>query len=402
MRSHLSIIAVVLLASFAPAAAPKVPPGMKVLDGRYHTLIYDVTDDEAREVLQRMEAMVDEYLVRTRDFSGKIRSKMPFMVFRHEADYLANGGPSGTAGVFDPNKQVLMAIAGEKLSMDTWHVIQHEGFHQFAFNVIGGDLPIWVNEGLAEYFGEAVYTGDGFVSGAIPGFRLERVQDEIKSKKFISLDEMMGMSHRTWNAEMKIENYDQAWSMVQFLAHGDNGKYQKTFANYMIQVGRGIQSKRAWDSTFGSSAGFEQRWTDFWAGLPKNPTLNVYSRAATQMLASYAGRAAGQKQTFKDVDELVAAIKDSSIKIGPQDTLPKTLGEECTGLFGGLKKAGATFTLQTTPAPSAASRSPGGFVKCTLSDGATITANFRTRGTRGAMTDVKVAEATKEKSASKP
>ena len=56
----------------------------------------------------------------------------------------------------------------QKMDARTWHTVQHEGFHQFAHVVIRGDLPIWVNEGLAEYFGEAVFTGDGFVSGVIP------------------------------------------------------------------------------------------------------------------------------------------------------------------------------------------------------------------------------------------
>ena len=31
----------------------------------------------------------------------------------------------------------------------TWHVVQHEGFHQFVFAVIRGEIPTWVNEGLA-------------------------------------------------------------------------------------------------------------------------------------------------------------------------------------------------------------------------------------------------------------
>ena len=369
---------------------PPVPAGFKQVEGKYHILIYDLSDDEAKEVMQRMEAMVDEYLSRTRDFSGRLQGKMPFMIFRKESDYLSAGGMSGTAGVFDPNRKVLMAVAGEKLSTNTWHTIQHEGFHQFAAGVIGGDLPVWANEGLAEYFGEAVYTGDAFVSGSIPEFRRKRIKEEIAASAFRSVTDMMDLSHRQWNEEMKIENYDQAWSMVQFLAHGNNGKYQKVFAAYINEIGRGIQSRMAWGDTFGSAEGFEQRWSEFWNGLPDNPTLDVYARAGAEMLASFAGRAAAQKQTFKTVDELTAAIDGDTLKYNPQDSLPKTLAADCVKLTAALEQAKVVFDLQTLPAPSSAARPAGGAVKCTTPSGTVITAHFRTRGTRGGMSDFKI------------
>ena len=36
----------------------------------------------------------------------------------------------------------MMAVAGEKASGYAWHVVQHEGFHQFAEYVIKADLPV--------------------------------------------------------------------------------------------------------------------------------------------------------------------------------------------------------------------------------------------------------------------
>jgi hypothetical protein len=48
----------------------------------------------------------------------------------------------------------LMAYVPAGASALGWHVVQHEGFHQFVAQVIRGDMPIWANEGLAEYFGE--------------------------------------------------------------------------------------------------------------------------------------------------------------------------------------------------------------------------------------------------------
>jgi hypothetical protein len=50
--------------------------------------------------------------------------------------------------------------------------------------VIGGELPIWVNEGMAEYFGEGIFTGDGFITGVIPPKRLRMIKETSSSKKF--------------------------------------------------------------------------------------------------------------------------------------------------------------------------------------------------------------------------
>ena len=45
---------------------------------------------------------------------------------------------------------------------------------KFAHATIGHKLPPWLDEGLAEYFGEAIFTGDGYVDGAIPPWRAKR------------------------------------------------------------------------------------------------------------------------------------------------------------------------------------------------------------------------------------
>src|SRR6267154_384999 len=81
-----------------------------------------------------------------------------------------------------------------RIGLETWQIVQHEGFHQFVYFVVGGDVPTWVNEGLAEYFGEGIFTGDGMVTGIIPMRRLKRVKAEIAENKFISTKEMMLMT----------------------------------------------------------------------------------------------------------------------------------------------------------------------------------------------------------------
>ena len=206
-------------------AVTRAPAELPRYETRYYILFTDVPTEQANEVALRMTKMAEEYHARTRDFAGEIHTKFPFYLYSHRDDYIANGGMTGTDGFY--NGTVLSAVAGERLTDRTWHAVQHEGFHQFADAVIGGNRPTWIDEGLAEYFGEALFTGDGFVSGVVPPWRLKRLKEEINSGKLKSCDDLMSLSHADWNANITIPNYDQAWSMVHFLAHGDNGKYQR-------------------------------------------------------------------------------------------------------------------------------------------------------------------------------
>ena len=327
-------------------AADDTRAGLTRYESKYHIIYTDISPQEAQEAQLRMTAMVDEYLLRTKDFSGKIDKKLPFYLFRNAEDYYAAGGMRGSAGVF--NGQALMAIAGPRLSSQTWHVVQHEGFHQFASAVIGGQIPPWVNEGLAEYFGEAIYTGDGFQSGLIPNGRLARIKSEIRQKQFKPLAEMMQLSQRDWNAKLDIRNYDQGWAMVQFLAHGEGGRYQNAFGDFMVALGRRTPWQRAWQQTFGSAEGFEKKWAAYWEGLGDNPTIDLYARATTASLTSILARTTAMEKKTQTLADLADLLNADDFAFDQKDPLPQSFGRETFRLVSLLRRAGATVELAKT------------------------------------------------------
>ena len=59
-------------------------------------------------------------------------------------------------------------------------MLQHEGFHQFAFNHIGEALPTWINEGLAQYFEDAIIVGDKMTTGLANARRVEQVKQALE------------------------------------------------------------------------------------------------------------------------------------------------------------------------------------------------------------------------------
>jgi hypothetical protein len=380
MASSMRAVLVIFLLTCVAAAPPRAR--LSKYEGRYYVIHTDLTGDELREADLRMVKMAEEYHNRTKDFSGDISNKFPFFLFRRENDYHAAGGAEGSAGFFDPNSNTLMAVAGEEVSDETWHVVQHEGFHQFARAVIGGDLPIWVNEGLAEYFGEGIFTGDGFVTGVVPPQRLQRIRRALRTNKFRPMRDFMFLAHEEWNKQLSMANYDQAWSMVQFLAHGENGRYQAPFVTFMRAIGRGQQWQRAWLDSFGSAEGFEAKWKQYWLRMTDNASAPLYGRATLQTLTGVLARASAQKQFFADFDSFFKDAQAGKIKIDDADWLPPTLISAALTRVDEMRKQGVEFAL----VPAKGSKGP--MIACSLSGGVRLTGSYRLAG--GHVAEVKV------------
>jgi hypothetical protein len=326
--------------------APPVLPPMREYDTRYYRVFTDVDDLQVREACLRITRMAEEYHNRTSDFAGQITQRLPFYLFKNSAEYFAAGALPKTDGMFDGSR--LMAV-GDK-GWRTWHTVQHEGFHQFMRSVIGGPLPMWVDEGMAEYFGEAIFTGDGFVSGIIPPRRLARIKSTLALSEqdggFKSVHEMLDLSRQDWNKQMSLPNYDQAWSMVQFLAHGDNGKYRQPFVQFMGLVSRGSGSRTAFTEIFGDDdTAFEKRWREYWTSLPQSPTSNLYAHATVAILTSYLARSFDQQQRFASFSAFISAAEAGQLKSAPVEWLPPTLLEAVLRDVAVRRQNGEKFDL---------------------------------------------------------
>ena len=369
-------------------AAPAAADDLVTYDSKYYTVHTDVGDQGAREAILRMSRMADEYRDRTRGFSGTIKGKFPFYLYTNAADYYAAGGMPGTAGVFAGSSDgtgKLMAIAGRNLTADTWHTVQHEGFHQFAHAVIGGHIPTWLNEGLAEYFGEGVYTGDGFVVGVIPPWRLQRLQGEIRDDQLKDVRAIMVVTGDQWARELNIRNYDQAWSMVHFLVHADDGRYAPALSQCIREISAGKTFETAWADSIGSTDGFQEKWKAYWLAQPRNPTAALYRRATVATLTSFLARATAQRQSFADVKAFAtAAAAEDGLKMSPDDWLPRSLLTDALRA-GQLDDDKTLPKWELKPAPN---RQPT--LSVTTVDGTRLTGWFTLAGSHVAAVNVEV------------
>ncbi len=238
--------------------------GKRLPTSRYYALRSDLSPELTRAFGEHLDTMYDEFMRRLVQGSGlKRRSAevLDVFIFAKQQDYLdtlrtrygING--TGSGGMFFQSPRGAgLAFWTENLPRQRIeHVMQHEGFHQFAAAYFGNGLPPWLNEGLAEFFGESVVEGRTVVIGQASPDVVDVVKEAVARDLHIPFAEILQMDGAQWNARVRggtaALQYMQSWSMVHFLIYGEKGKYQPYFVRMLKMINDG---SAAWDAMRGA------------------------------------------------------------------------------------------------------------------------------------------------------
>lgn len=251
----------------------------------------DAEPQSANALAEHLNLLYDEFARRLAALPQRGPERLNVLIFHRQRDYLMElrtrfgVDGEGTGGMF------FVKPAGTALAIWTQgltrrrieHVLQHEGFHQFAYSRFGADLPIWVNEGLAEFFGNAVRVRGGFVIGQASPRSVDRVRDALERGVAVPFSRMLAMSPAQWQEQVAKGQgamlYDQAWSMVQFLVYADGGRHVPAFERYLHLINGGVLSDRAFPQAFGPDVdAFEKRWMTLAAEARPTPFLAAMER----------------------------------------------------------------------------------------------------------------------------
>lgn len=97
-----------------------------------------------------------------------------------------------------------------------WQVLAHEGFHQFVGYELGQAIPVWLNEGMAQYFETSTVKNGRLVPGNVDRRRLAMAQTLIAARRAPLLGELMGMDRTTFYANANT-TYPMSWAAVYYL-----------------------------------------------------------------------------------------------------------------------------------------------------------------------------------------
>ncbi|MEM1209991.1 MAG: DUF1570 domain-containing protein [Planctomycetota bacterium] len=275
------------------ATAIAQPAGFETYRSRHYVIHTDLPRDEVIEYGRHMDAVFVEFQRRFDGFRSRRSDRMPLYLFAHQQqyiDFLDNLGIDATnsGGMFfvRPRASGLATWIDDQATSRVYRVLQHEGFHQFAWAYIGEDLPVWVNEGLAQYFEDAIFTGKRMRTGLADARRIDLVRDALETERAVDLEEIISMSGRTWSDTLAADPqrssllYAQSWSLVYYLIHGRDGRYRNAFQRYLVLISDGQRSARAMREAFGveSLAGIERLWSEHARDHEPDPITSAAER----------------------------------------------------------------------------------------------------------------------------
>jgi hypothetical protein len=273
----------VALSPLASARRVVLPSSTRKFSSRHYRIATDVGPSMAKLIAAHMDLVYADYQARFRAFPKRSAARQPLYVFAKRNDYmrfLAAAGidGSGSGGMFFITQRAagLATYAEGQSYTDFYHALYHEGFHQIASQRIGPGLPAWANEGMAEYFGEAIIVNGKLKTGLMPPDKLHIVQAMIRAKKHLPLSRLLTMDSLQWNARLRAGVasglYQQSWSVVHFLVNA-NPRYQKAFIDrYLLAIAKGAERTDAYRSAFGNGTEkFEQAWQKYMLALQPSP-----------------------------------------------------------------------------------------------------------------------------------
>lgn len=284
------LAALLVLCVSRPAAAAD----LRTLDTRHYRIRTDLDAELAADLSARMDAMYEEYARRLAAFMPADRAAVPrldVLLFRHQADYLKATGErlQNTGGVYIPRRNLLAAFLEGQGRDGVRRTLQHEAFHQFAYTTIGPNLPVWLNEGMAQLFEEAVWDGAGFWLGNVPPRRVRQLKSDLAKRNLIGFDKLLSMTQEQWagnlgaDGDLGATQYNQCWAMVHFLTFAPDERGDPLHRKRLIHMLRLLHDGRDGGDAFRSAfspnvRGFQDRFAEYAAALEPTPMATLIER----------------------------------------------------------------------------------------------------------------------------
>jgi len=162
-----------------------------------------------------------------------------------------NGGSGFAFAYYSGAKRELVChLSSTKMFKRVLTTLAHEGFHQFLGYYVPNP-PIWLNEGIAEYF-EGMDPFERLVDSkkTINRYDLDAMKTYIKRGFTVPMKRFIYMTQAEYYSNPNL-HYPQGWSVIYFLAYASKS-YNKYFQDLVQHLKNGKDREEALDATFGN------------------------------------------------------------------------------------------------------------------------------------------------------
>jgi len=246
-----------LLAFPATAAAPIPLPAenqtwIRVRTPRF-TIVSSASERRTREVAERLEALATSLRQVNERFDGRpIDTRVLIFNRRRDSqpffDLLLNQQRAEAPGVF-----VAHADGSGTMVIDAGREWDRTLFHELIHNLLAGSgahLPLWLEEGLAEYFSSAVIRGRHIILGRA----ITEHQRVLWSRTLIPLKDVL-TAPRSTPLVTHAMFYPESWGIVDWMMRAGRPRFYRLLAD----VEAGLPASDALRKHYSVDEGFIER-----------------------------------------------------------------------------------------------------------------------------------------------
>ena len=220
------------------------------------TLVGNASEKEIRSVANRMEQFRAVFALLFPRVP--LNSPVPntIIVFKSDSSFKPFKTNPNEAGYFQAGEDVnYIALTSERTSAEQpFHVIFHEYVHLMVNNAMGDTIPLWFNEGLAEYYSTFDITQQD--RRVLLGDLIDNHVLFLRDTKFLPLRTLFAVDHKSpyYNEGNKMNIfYAESWMFLHYLLQGDGQKHRPQLAKFVDLLHQGVKIEDAFQQGFQGS-----------------------------------------------------------------------------------------------------------------------------------------------------
>lgn len=248
LRIYVSTIFFLFVFTLVGPANSQAKDNWTRVNSKNFTLIGNASEKEIRQVATRLEQFRDVF---TRLFSAaKFDTPVPttVIVFKSMGSYKPFN-PGNNAGYFQPGEDVNYITLTTDATQNPFSVIYHEYVHLLVDNT-SGNMPVWFNEGLAEYYSAFNIEEDRKVHlGELIPYHLETLREG----KLYPLRSLFAVDHYSpeYNEGSKRGMfYAESWALVHYLILGNGGQRMPQLGKFLQLLSANVAVDEAASQAF--------------------------------------------------------------------------------------------------------------------------------------------------------
>ena len=250
MRLALRLLVLLVLLPAVAAADPMPRAGWIGLKAPNFYVIGDVGQRDLREVTRRLEQFREAIGIIFPKAILSTTTPTTVLVFRTHKNYepvkpLYQGKiKKNIAGYFQPGRSLNYVTFTMEEGIEQLDIVYHEYVHLVVNNNIT-NVPLWFNEGLAEYYRTFQITANGKLAtlGKVDADHVLLLRDH-----FIPLADLVKVDHKSplYNESARQSIfYAESWALVHYLLLGEQQKYVSHAGSFVAALADGASLEDA-------------------------------------------------------------------------------------------------------------------------------------------------------------